>query len=289
MSVPLYLRVLWSYKWLLAFGIVVAVLAAMVAGYTVKDGEIVSRAESTYQSETTILLGGGARNPFQAEQPGQTITEGTTAAQQNDLTNTAVIYAYLISGSEIRAQVDAAVGGLQEGEALSAVRRTTQPAGSEQNPGRFSLPILSIVGASTDPARAELISTTASQIFQTYVAGQQDAAGVAPERRVTLSVTDQGAAEEQEGSNPVIPIAITGVGVFLAFIALAFILYNIRISRERVTANRASVRRGESFRRGPALTGGGTPENPRPAALGASGETTSGAGELASSGKRSAT
>ncbi|SMH27733.1 hypothetical protein SAMN06295885_0029 [Rathayibacter oskolensis] len=289
MSVPLYLRVLWSYKWLLAVGLIVAVLAAMAAGYTVKDGEIVSRAESTYQADTTILLGGGSRSYVQAEVPGQTITEGTTAAQQNDLTNTAVIYAYLVSGSEIRAQVEAAIGPLADTEQLSAVRRTTQPAGSEQNPGRFSLPILSIVGASTDPDRAVLISQTASTIFQSYLAAQQDASGIAPEQRVTLTVTDQGAAAEQDGSNPIIPIAITGVGVFLAFIALAFILYNIRISRERVTANRTNSRRGESFRRGPALTGSGTAEAPYPAALASTPESGAGAGELASSGKRSAT
>ena len=288
MSVPLYLRVLWSYKWLLAFGLVVAVLAAMVAGYTVKDGEIVSRAEAAYRSDTTILLGGGQENPYQAIEPGQAITEGQSEAQQNDLTNTAVIYAYLVSGSEIRAQVEAAMGPLTDTEALSAVRRTTQPAGTEQNPGRFSLPILSIVGESTDPDRAVLISQTASQIFQAYVSAQQDAAGVAPEQRVTLSVTDQGTAVEQEGSNPIIPIAITGIGVFLAFIALAFILYNIRISRERVTANRQSPRRGESFRRGPALTG--APEGQRSAgAIGSATENPAGAGELASSGKRSAT
>ncbi|MWV47734.1 hypothetical protein GRS96_00415 [Rathayibacter sp. VKM Ac-2803] len=289
MSVPLYLRVLWSYKWLLAVGLIVSVLAALVAGYTVKDGEIVSRAESAYRSDTTILLGGGPQNPFQAVDPGQTITEGTTEAQQNDLTNTAVIYAYLVSGSQIRAQVEAAMGPLTDTEALSAVRRTTQPAGTEQNPGRFSLPILSIVGESTDPERAVLISETASTVFQNYVAAQQDASGVAPELRVTLAVTDQGTAVEQEGSNPIIPIAITGLGVFLAFIALAFILYNVRISRERVTANRNNARpRGESFRRGPAITGTAG-EGQRPAALGTASENPAAAGELASSGKRSAT
>ncbi|NQX15648.1 hypothetical protein [Rathayibacter sp. VKM Ac-2857] len=289
MSVPLYLRVLWSYKWLLAVGLVVAVLAAMVAGYTLKDGEVVSRAESAYRSDTTILLGGGSRNPLQAVEPGQALTEGTSEAQQNDLTNTAVIYAYLVSGSEIRTQVEAAIGGFSPTEALSAVRRTTQPAGTEQNPGRFSLPILSIVGESTDPARAVLISQTATQIFQTYITSQQEAQGVAPELRVTLQVTDQGAAVEQEGSNPIIPIAITGLGVFLAFIALAFILYNVRISRERVTANRGNQRRGESFRRGPALTGSAAENGQRPAAIGTAPENPAGPGELASSGKRSAT
>ncbi|MBF4461273.1 MULTISPECIES: hypothetical protein [unclassified Rathayibacter] len=287
MSVPLYLRVLWSYKWLLAVGVVVAVLAALVAGFTLKDGQVVSRAETAYRSDTTILLGGGTKNPFQAVAPGQTIQQGTSEAQQNDLTNTAVIYAYLVSGSEIRSQVEAAMGPFQPGEALSAVRRTTQPAGTEQNPGRFSLPILSIVGESTDPDRAVLISETASTIFQQYVGAQQDASGVAPEQRVTLSVTDQGSAVAQPGSNPIIPIAITGLGVFLAFIALAFILYNIRISRERVTANRNSPRRGDSFRRGPAL---GTGEaDGRRQALGTPPEGAAGAGELASSGKRSAT
>ncbi|NQX12430.1 hypothetical protein HQQ80_12390 [Microbacteriaceae bacterium VKM Ac-2855] len=286
MSVPLYLRVLWSYKWLLAVGLIVAVLAAMVAGFTIKDGAIVSRAESTYRSSTTILLGGGAKNPYVAETPGQAITEGTTAAQQADLTNTAVIYAYLVSGSATRASVEAIMGPLGDTESLSAVRRTTQPAGDEtQGSGRFVLPILSIVGTSTDPDRANEIAATATQVFQDNVKAQQDAAAIADNLRVTLTVTDTGDLAIADESNPVIPIALTGVGVFLAFIALAFILYNIRVSRERVTSNRVNAQQGASFRRGPAL--GTSSEEPALAAtLSATGSRPA---ELASSGKRSAT
>jgi hypothetical protein len=286
MSVPLYLRVLWSYKWLLAVGLIVAVVAAMFAGYTIKDGALESRAESTYRANTTILLGGGAKSAFAAETPGQTIQEGTTAAQQNDLANTAVIYAYLVSGSATRASVEAIMGELGSTETLSAVRRTTQPAGDEtQGSGRFTLPILSIIGQSTDPERAVEISRTATQVFQDTVLAQQDAAAVAPEDRVTLTVTDEGGATVFDESNPIIPIALTGVGVFLAFIALAFVLYNIRISRERVTSNRVTARQGTSFRRGPAL--GGAAEDP---ALAPTLSTTgSRPAELASSGKRSAT
>ena len=151
MDVPKYLQILWSYKWLLLVGLVFAVIAAFLAGYTMRDGAIVSRATSTYSASTTVLVGSDNQPLFQAEIPGQPIEQGTTAPVQQDLTSTAVVYAYLISGTEVQTAVEAIIGEFAEEETLTAVRRTTQPGGNEQFPGRLSLPILDVVGVSADP------------------------------------------------------------------------------------------------------------------------------------------
>ena len=233
MDVPKYLQILWSYKWLLLVGLVVAVVAAFLAGFTLRDGAIVSRATSTYSASTTVLVGSDNQPLFQAEIPGQPIEQGTTAPVQQDLTSTAVVYAYLISGSEVQTAVEAIIGDFADDETLTAVRRTTQPGGNEQFPGRLSLPILDVVGVSPDPSRAEEISRTANTVFQSQVVAEQDAASLAPEQRVQLTTVNESAAIEGEGSNPAIPIVVTGLGVFLVFVALAFVLYNAKLARQK--------------------------------------------------------
>ena len=233
MEVPKYLQILWSYKWLLLVGLVVAVIAAFLAGYTWRDGAIESRATSTYSASTTVLVGSDNQPLYQAEIPGQPIQEGTTAPVQQDLTSTAVVYAYLISGTEIQSAVEEIIGEFSDEETVTAVRRTTQPGGNEQFPGRLSLPILDVVGVSPDPSRAEDISRTANTVFQSYVVAEQDASSLAPEQRVQLTTINESDAIEGEGSNPAIPIVVTGLGVFLVFVALAFLLYNAKLARQK--------------------------------------------------------
>jgi hypothetical protein len=242
MDVPQYLQILWSYKWLLAFGLVVAVAAALLAGFTIKDGAIESRATVNYTAATTVLVGSQNQPLYQSEIPGQPVQVGVTPPVKLDLVNTAVVYAYLISGGQTQSAVEEIVGPLADDESITAVRRTTQPGGNEAFPGRLALPILSIVGISTDPKRAEEISQAANQVFQEYVKGQQDAAQLPPEQRVELTTIKESAAVAAEGSNPAIPIVVTGVGVFLIFIARAFVLYNAKMARQRRRSKRSTRR-----------------------------------------------
>jgi capsular polysaccharide biosynthesis protein len=244
MDVPVYLKILWSYKWLLLIGLVVAAIAAMAAGFTIKDGQVVSRSTDSYSAATTVMVGSDNSTLYQAQIPGQTVQPNTTAPQQPDLSQTAVVYAYLISGTQIRDQVEQIVGKFGPADSLTAVRRTTQPGGNEQFPGRLDLPILDIEGISDDPARAEKISQTANTVFQKYVVDQQDTAKIADTQRVKLTTVNVAPAVAAQGSNPAIPIVATGVGVFLAFVALAFILYNARLSRER---SRSKKRRDKAM------------------------------------------
>jgi hypothetical protein len=226
----------------LAVGLLVALLAGFIAGFTISDGAIESRSEKTYTATATVLVTSKSNPLFQAEIPGQTLAEGQTAATTVDLTQATVVYAYLVSGSEIQTAVEAAMGPLTHSESITALRRTTQPTGDERFPGRLTLPVLNIIGTSSSPSRAEQITVAANDAFQAYVFAQQESLGVEDSNRVQLTTLTETSAVAAANSNPLIPVVITFVGVFLVFIALVFVLYNVRLSREK--SGRAERRRG---------------------------------------------
>ena len=233
MDLPVYLRVLWLYKWLLAVGLILAIVPGFAAGFTIKDGALESRSEKTYTAAATVLVSSKSNPLFQAEIPGQQLTEGVTAPTPVDLSQATVVYAYLVSGSEIRSTVEEEVGELSDVEKVTALRRTTQPTGDEQFPGRLTLPVLNIIGTAATPARAEEISVAANAAFQQYVTAQQEAQAVEESNRIQLTTLTENAAIEGENSNPLIPVVITALGVFLIFVALAFVLYNVKLSQEK--------------------------------------------------------
>jgi capsular polysaccharide biosynthesis protein len=246
MDVPLYLRVLWSYKWLLLVGVIVAAFVGGIVGYSYVDGQLQPRAVQTYRASTTVLVGSPQQPLYQSVIPGAPVQEGVTPTVTRDLVSTTVVYAYIVSGSEIRTQVEAVVGPLADDEQVTAVRRTTQPAGDESFPGRLTLPILDIVGSAHSPARAEEISRAANTVFQNYVKAEQDATALPEAERVQLQTLRESEATEVEGSNPLIPVILTAFGVLLLVIALIFVLYNIRVSREkrRAATGRSKNKKG---------------------------------------------
>ncbi|GAA3633373.1 hypothetical protein GCM10022200_15600 [Microbacterium awajiense] len=241
MEVPRYLQVLWASKWLLLVGVVVAAAAAFLAGFKFVDGEVVPRADQQYTASTTILVSSQTQPLYQAVLPGQELVEGETPPEDVDLTSKAILYAYLISGTDMRDQVEAIVGELDDTEGLTALRRTTQPGGDEAFPGRYVLPILDVVGGSDDPERAEEISRTAATLFQEQALADQEAVEMPESERVTFEMLDQSDAVADEGSNPAIPIVVAFLGVFLLFVAAAFIVAGAKSSRARKRAAREAA------------------------------------------------
>lgn len=233
MENPGYLHILARYRWFLAVGVVVAVVVGLLAGFTVKDGEVVTRVERTYPASTTLLLSSPNTPLFQSEIPSRELPINAEVVVTDPiplaLDDAAVIYAYLVAGEEIKGLVEDRIGDLLEGESITAVSRTTQPAGDENFPGRLALPILDVVAYAPTPDRAELISRTASVEFKKYVVREQDRQQLSEDVRVTLSTLKENAAGEPEGSNPAIPVIVAAGGTLVAFVALTFIIYGIRL------------------------------------------------------------
>ncbi|MEV4687270.1 hypothetical protein [Microbacterium sp. LWH3-1.2] len=240
METPKYLQVLWNYKWVLMFGALVAAVAAFFAGFAIVDGQVVSRAQQTWSAATTMLVTSPADRLYQAEVPGVPIQQGTSEPQVIDLASTALVYAYILSGDMIQDAVEAEIGPLDdETESITALRRTTQPTGDERFPGRLSLPVLEAVGTAETADRAEEISRAAAAAFTTYVVTQQDEQQLAPELRVQLEPIGASPAVEGDSSNPAIPVVVTFVGVFLAFVVLVFIIAGLRSRSAKRKAARA--------------------------------------------------
>lgn len=181
MNVPNYLAVLWRYKWLLIFGLVVALVGGFFAGFRITDEGVESRAESMYAAQTTVMLRGPDPAYYQTEVPAVLAPQTEDVppivereARVMSLEDTALIYAYLASSDEIRLLVEEQIGPLGEGEEIAAVSRTTQPTGDETFPGRLSLPMMNIIGVSPQELRAEEISAVATEVFREYVQAEQD-------------------------------------------------------------------------------------------------------------------
>jgi len=247
MQQPTYLRRLLNQKVLLIIGFVIALVAGLIAGFTITDGQIEPRATRTFMASSTVLLTAPQNDLFQTEIPGtaQVIPEGTDPATVQevsapipvDLTNSAILLAYLASSDEIVDATAAAVGGFEDGDGVTAVRRTTQPAGDEQFGGRLQLPIIAIVGTSTSAARAELIAAEATTAFSDLIVAQQNEWGIAEDIRLTLDELNAPVAGEPEGGNPAIPVIVVTVGIFLLFIALALIIEAVRDRRRRASGD----------------------------------------------------
>jgi hypothetical protein len=246
MKTPTYLQRLLNQKILLIIGIVVALAAGLLAGFTIADGQVESRVVRTYSASSTVLLQAPQPTYYQVEVPGQVqalpqpvdpaAPQPTTIEQPAtpiDLSSSAIILAYIASSDAVADGVAEKVGGLETGEAITAVRRTTQPAGDEQFGGRLTLPIIDIVGVSTTPARAEEIANEATTVFGDLVAAQQVEWGVPEDIRLTLDELNAPVADEGQGSNPAIPVIVVALGVFLLFVAIALIIEAIRERRRR--------------------------------------------------------
>ena len=250
MEKPKYLERLLRQRVLLIIGFIVAIIAGLLAGLTIHDGAITTRVQKTYTASATVLLASSQPSFFQVEIPGtaqalpQPNADGTTPTQELivedatplDLADTAIILAYIASSDEVVQGVEERVGEFEDGDGITAARRTTQPAGDERFGGRLSLPLMDIVGTSTSAARAELIANEATQVFADLVRAQQREWGVSEEIRLKLDVLNAPVADSGEGSNPAIPVIVVGLGVFIFFVALALIVEAVRDRRRRQDA-----------------------------------------------------
>lgn len=246
MTIPTYLKVLWRYKWLLTAGFVVAIVTGIFAGYSIGPAGLQSRTVSAYTASNTLLITSAQDTLYQAEVPAQEIPEGHTAPQSIDLSNTTVIYAYIIAGSGLRDRVTSQIGPIDpETESISAVRRTTQPSGDERFPGNLRIPVLDVVATAATPERAELLARVTTESFLAHVTEEQDKRGLDAADRVQVNVINAGPAVESDQSNPNIPVVFTAFGIMVAVIALVFAIDAFRTSRGRKHDDAASADDGD--------------------------------------------
>ncbi|MCU1580184.1 MAG: hypothetical protein JWP19_2388 [Rhodoglobus sp.] len=231
-------NVLSRHKFLLVVGLLIAVLAAFATAFRVENGivngALEPRAESHFRASTQLLVS-DPTSVFSTKNAPQVVVGGQNPPAARDLSALTVVYAYIASGADVRAGVEAKIGALGANESITAAQRTTQPT-SATNTGTYRLPILEIMGESTSATRAQEISKTAAEVFAAFAASQQDASGVTPDLRVQFATVRQLAAEPLDGTSPLLPVVAVGVGVLLAFLALIFAVDNARATRHTAPA-----------------------------------------------------
>ena len=248
MDLTLIGRALRQHPVLLAVGVVAALLAGFFAGYSYTGQGVEPRTPPVYRGSSTVILTNPNLSLFASQVAPPTATgdeaEAAPPPENANLAQLAMVYAWVVSGDEIRTGTEEVVGPLADGEQLTAQRRSTQPTGSEQFGSSSALPIFDIVTRASDEDRAREIAAAATDVFLAYVVRQQEAGGIPVEQRVVISVLRSPSAELTDGGSSLVSSALVGVVVLLVFLLL--IVY------------RTNAQQGRRARRGTPTAAGAT-------------------------------
>lgn len=229
MDLTLIGRALRQNKLLIALGVLVAVAAGLFSGYSISSSGLEPRTAPVYAGSSTIILTNPALSLY-AAQMGQS-TDASAVPQDANLSQLAMIYAWVVSGDEIREATERTVGDFVPGDELAAQRRTTQPTGDERFGANAALPIFDIVSRASSAERAEQIASAATDVFMDYVVSQQDAAGIPEGQRVDATVLRAASAELEDGGSSLISAVL--VGLIVLFVAFLLIVYRANAARVR--------------------------------------------------------
>ncbi|MCZ2803681.1 hypothetical protein O2W18_01020 [Modestobacter sp. VKM Ac-2983] len=218
---------------LVALGVLLAVVAGLFAGYSVTSSGLEPRTPPVYEGRSTILLSNPSLSVYAAQLGGTTDADPAAAPEDADLTALAMVYAWIVTGDEIRDRTEEAVGEFGPDESLTALLRTTQPAGDERFGSNADLPIFDIVSTATSEERAEEMAAAATDEFLAYVDAQQDAAEIPEDRRVDVSVLRTASATLVDGGSSLVSAVL--VGAVVLFVVLLLVVYrtNARMVRSR--------------------------------------------------------
>ena len=213
MDLGVYARVLWRFKFLVAGGLLLAILLATLslAKVSLSHG-VTYRKPLTYESTSTVLL---TKKGF----PYGSLVDAVGTAP---LTSLATFYAQLASSNAIKERLQ-----LRQGLTGGIDGR---PVIDRSSGSSVFLPMVAIDGFSTSPRAAVELAGRATQAFIDYVRQQQGAAKIPAANRVVLQVMDPASgASVVAPRKKTLPIMIF-VLVVSATLGLAFALENLRPS-----------------------------------------------------------
>jgi hypothetical protein len=224
MDLPLYARILWKRRWILALGVLVAVLLAITAYYRIGfDGgvpKLTPRSTETWQSQANVFL---TEEGFPA---------GSRAQYENAarFTGLATLYARLAEGDELQELIEE--DGKLPGELQAA------PA-IDTTAGAVPLPIISLFGKSPTASGAEQVAARGLDAFLSYVATKQAEAGIPERQRIEFRVLNAPQpAILIDPRKKTLPVVVF-LAVMIAAVAVVFILENA--SRQRSAAGLDAV------------------------------------------------
>jgi hypothetical protein len=233
-DLPLYLRVLWRFRVLVALGVVIAIALALLA--TVRVGAtspyLSYRQGQTFSSEARVFVTQQGFPWGYAAPP--TVVAGTPAdpaaaakllgskqfADPTRFPSLAVLYAYLAMSDPVKRIM------LRHGPVLGSV--IASPVVSTQSGYGTTLPLVAISGTGSTPRDAVLLTIRATNAFKAFLQEQQARNGIPAQNRVLLTViTKADPPFLVKGRSKTLPVVVF-VTALLGVVGLVFMLENMR-------------------------------------------------------------
>jgi hypothetical protein len=216
MDLRLYLRVIWRFRIIVALGLILATVMAVLSFVQVSlnGGLNVSyRQAQDWQATETYLVSG------QGFAVGSVFGAGGSKSPLT-LAGLSAFYSQIVMSDAVRRLM------LKDGPIDGVVSAT--PGVDNVTTIRAPLPLVSISGDATTPAKAVLLTRRAARAFKEWVTERQNAAAIPDSQRITFPVVN--AARDATLVGPrkkTLPIVIF-LTILTATIGLAFILENLR-------------------------------------------------------------
>jgi len=220
MDLSLYGRVLWRFRWLVAVGLVLAVLLAVLSVGKITSHGIAYRKPAVYQSTTTLLLTQNGfpwgRTTFPGTSPLGVSSKYADPTRFSSLTD---LYSQFANSDEVRVLMRRA--GAPPTWSVEAT-----PVAATISTG--ILPVISLAGRADTPANAVRATQVGRAAFLKYVTQQQVLADIPQSQRIdiqTLQVaTPPSIVTPHKKTLPIVVF----LAVLSAAIGLAFVLENLR-------------------------------------------------------------
>jgi hypothetical protein len=230
MDLSRFLRVAWRFKLLLAIGLVLATMAAVLSVFQIGAGGLSYREPPVYTSASTLFV---TQDGFPW---GRAILDDVIKVE-NGTANPTVVPRFGDPGRY--SGLAALYAELAKGDAVRKEALKGAPLGAyyepivAQTPGAAAaLPLIYMQGFGASPAAARDMANRASAAVMDYLERQQSASDIDEGKRVEVTVTQEAEkAAVYQGRSFVRPIFLFML-VSLVFVALAFGLENLRPRRQ---------------------------------------------------------
>jgi hypothetical protein len=230
-----YLRAARRFWWVLAFGLSLACLAAVMAVYRVELGvppTLTARERPTYTAGSRVLVTSGERPYFrvtvdklveapasgEGDEPGEILVNA--APDTNTLINAANLYPLLIESDQVatvRRELLGPIPGFVTAQAVFAIN----------TPGRFEpsrVPVIQILANSDTPEAASRLATGTVEAFRTWIMRQQQGANIKQRERILIQQIQGPRDVVATGGTSLSMPVLAAFAILLAFGGLTLLL-----------------------------------------------------------------
>lgn len=247
MDLERHLTVIKRHPRLIAAGVVVGVLFALLATFSVGPGGIDWRKPEQWQSSTTLLVTQSGFPWGRTQLPGVTdagqgtdpqVTQrragGSDFADPARLASLAVVYAFFAESKQVSALVpDRPAGSEVTGESVSTRNGNGDP-----------LPLFKVSATGDSKQAAENLNDRTIAALRAYISREQALSRVPPTQRVELQLLAGPAATMESGHGYLLAVACFLLAIAAA-VAGAYLLENVRLGREGALSASADEREEE--------------------------------------------